>query len=60
MFRLGSNAQDKYAEKKFAPHSEEQIAEFSNIYVRPYALRDALVDIQKKTNMNFYLSGRWY
>ncbi len=31
-----------------------------NIYVRPYALRDSLIGIQKKTGMNFYLSDRWY
>ena len=30
------------------------------IYARPYELRDALVDIKKKTGMNLYLSDRWY
>ena len=29
--KFSSKAQDKYAEKKFAPHSERQIAEFNNI-----------------------------
>jgi len=160
LFRFSSKGQDKYAEQKFAPHSEKQIAEFRNIlandgypgaqlignnfwmstilshhnsistayankdklyprlqpllkealkkgqisppelatiedwylstkterkaptygilappspanllatnklrksiFLRPLALRDALVLMQKKTGMNFYLPGRWY
>lgn len=32
LFRFSSKAQEKYAEKKFAPHSEKQIAEFSDIF----------------------------
>ncbi len=31
LFRLSSKSQDKYAEHKFAPHSEHQMAEFSTI-----------------------------
>lgn len=31
LFRLSSKAQDKYAERKFAPHSEKQIKEFLEI-----------------------------
>ena len=31
LFKFSSKAQDNYAEKKFAPHSEKQIAEFSGI-----------------------------
>lgn len=31
LFRLSSKAQDKYAERKFAPHSERQIKEFLEI-----------------------------
>lgn len=31
LFRLSSKSQDKYAENKFAPHSEHQMAEFSAI-----------------------------
>lgn len=31
LFRLSSKSQDKYAENKFAPHSERQMAEFSAI-----------------------------
>ncbi len=31
-----------------------------NIYARPYEVRVALIDIQKKTGMNFYLLDRWY
>ncbi len=31
LFRLSSKAQDKYAETKFAPHSEKQIKEFLDI-----------------------------
>lgn len=31
LFRFSSKAQDRYAEKKFAPQSEKQIAEFSEI-----------------------------
>lgn len=31
LIKFSSEAQDRYAEKKFAPHSEKQIAEFLNI-----------------------------
>lgn len=31
LFKLSSKAQDRYAEKKFAPHSEKQLEEFSTI-----------------------------
>lgn len=31
LFKFSSEAQDRYAEKKFAPHSEKQIAEFLDI-----------------------------
>lgn len=31
LFRFSSNAQDKYAENKFAPHSEDQMAKFTTI-----------------------------
>ena len=31
LFKLSSKSQDKYAEHKFAPHSEQQMAEFSMI-----------------------------
>lgn len=31
LFTLSANAQDKYAERKFAPHSEKQIQEFHTI-----------------------------
>jgi hypothetical protein len=31
LFKFSSKSQDNYAEKKFAPHSEKQIAEFSAI-----------------------------
>ena len=31
LFRIGSKAKNTYAEKKFAPHSEKQMAEFSQI-----------------------------
>jgi len=31
LFRIGSKGQDKYAEKKFAPHSEQQMKELINI-----------------------------
>ena len=31
-----------------------------NILLRPIELRDALVDIQNKTGMNFYLPDIWY
>ena len=31
LFRVGSKSQDKYAEKKFAPHSEQQMQEFKEI-----------------------------
>ena len=31
LFRIGSGSQDKYAEQKFAPHSEQQIKEFLEI-----------------------------
>lgn len=32
LFSFNDKAQDRYAEKKFAPQSERQIAEFSNIF----------------------------
>lgn len=32
LFKIGSKAQEKYAEKKFAPHSENQITEFLDIF----------------------------
>ena len=31
LFRIGSGSQDKYAEQKFAPHSEQQMEEFLEI-----------------------------
>jgi len=31
LFRIGSKGRDKYAEKKFAPHSEQQMKELINI-----------------------------
>ncbi|MFC4634496.1 hypothetical protein ACFO3O_11295 [Dokdonia ponticola] len=34
LFRFSSKAQDRYAEKKFAPHSEQQIAQLSEILSR--------------------------
>ena len=30
------------------------------IHIRPYELRDALVAVEKKTGMNFYMADRWY
>ena len=32
LFKFSSKAQDKYGEKRFAPHSEKQIANFLDIY----------------------------
>ncbi|WP_394749209.1 hypothetical protein [Spongiimicrobium salis] len=31
LFKFGSKAKERYAERRFAPHSEKQIQEFSNI-----------------------------
>lgn len=32
LFRIGQKSKDKYAEKKFAPHSEKQLSELSDIF----------------------------